>query len=121
MQLKHPDLFDLVLHSLLKKPPHLLLQLIPCLTGRSPPENDERDILALPPQLGGLGLVNPMKEADIEQAIQQHMAEPLVTHIVEQDENISDIQDDLKQCKREAHNVKRKHQQQTAAQLKSEL
>ena len=49
------------------------------------------------------------------------MAEPLVTHIVEQDENISDIQDDLKQCKREAHNIKRKHQQQTAAQLKSEL
>ena len=45
----------------------------------------------------------------------------LVIHIVEQDENISDIQEELQQCKREAHNSKCKHQQEPATTLKSEL
>ena len=38
------------------------LQLIPSLTGRSPPGNDEGDLLALPPRVGGLGLVTPQKK-----------------------------------------------------------
>ena len=35
----------------------LRLQLIPTLTGRPPPE---RDLLALPARLGGIGLTNPL-------------------------------------------------------------
>ena len=66
--------------------------------------NGERDLLALPPRLGGLGLVNPTKEVEIEQANSQHVTAPLVTCIVEQDEDISDIKEELKQRKREAHN-----------------
>ena len=98
------------------------MQFIPSLTGRSPGcRNDERDLLALPPRLGGLGLVNPRKEVEIEQANSQHVTALLVIHIVEQDENISDIQEELQQCKREAHNSKCKHQQEPATTLKSEL
>ena len=97
------------------------LRLIPSLTGRSPPGNDERDLLALPPRLGGLGLVNPTKEVEIEQANSQHVTAPLVTNIVEQNENISDIKEEMKQRKREAHNSKCKHQQEAATALKSEL
>ena len=97
------------------------LQFILSLTGRSPPGNDEGDLLALRPRLGVLGLVNPTKEVEIEQASSQHVTAHLVIHIVEQDENISDIQEELKQCKREAHNSKCKHQQEPATTLKSEL
>ena len=57
------------------------------MTGRSPPGNDVRDP-SLPPRLGGLGLVNPTKEVEIEQANLQHVTAPLVTRIVEQDEDI---------------------------------
>ena len=54
--------------------------------------------------MGGLGLVNPTKEVEIDQANSQHVTAPLVTCIVEQDEDISDIKEELKQRKREAHN-----------------
>ena len=33
---------------------------IPSLTGRSPPSDLERDLLGLPPRLGGLGITNPI-------------------------------------------------------------
>ena len=32
---------------------------IPCLTGRAPPNDLERNLLLLPPRLGGLGIPNP--------------------------------------------------------------
>ena len=80
-----------------------------------------KDLLALPPKLGGLGLVNPTKEVEIEQANSQDVTAPLVTRIVEQDANISDIQEELTQRKREAHNTKCKHRQEAATTLKSEL
>ncbi len=41
--------------------------------------------------MGGLGLVNPTKEVEIELVNSQHVTVPLVTRTVEQDENISDI------------------------------
>ena len=34
---------------------------IPSLTGRSPPNDIERDLLGLPPRLGGLGIINPTR------------------------------------------------------------
>ena len=63
----------------------------------------------------------PTKEVEIEQASSQHVTAPLVTRIVEQDENISDIKEEMKQRKREAHNSKCKHQQEAVTTLKSEL
>ena len=68
-----------------------------------------------------LSLVNPTKEVEIKQANSQDVTAPLVTRIVEQDENISDIQEELKQRKRKTHNSKCKHQQEAATILKSEL
>ena len=65
--------------------------------------------------------MNPTKDADIEQANSQHVTAPLAARIVEQDKNIADIQTELKQCRREAHNFKRKHKEETAVRLKTEL
>ena len=56
---------------------------------------------------------------EIEQANSQLVTAPLVTRIVEQDENISDIQEELKQREREAHNCKCKHPQEAATRFKS--
>ena len=81
------------------------LRLIPSLTGRSPPGNDEGDLLALPPRVGGLGIVNPTKEVEIKQANLQHVTAPLVIHIVEQDENISDISKRNLSSVRERHTI----------------
>ena len=36
-------------------------KLIPALTGRSAPGDEEHDLLALPVRLGGLGIVNPVQ------------------------------------------------------------
>ena len=51
-------------------------RLIPSLNGRSPPGNEERDLFALPPRLGGIGVTNPIKETAIEQANSQHVTAP---------------------------------------------
>ena len=67
------------------------MRLIPILSGHSPPGNDERDLLALPPRLGSLHLVNPRKEVEFKLVNLQHVTVLLVTCIVEQDESISDI------------------------------
>ena len=71
--------------------------------------------------MGGLGLVNPTKEVEIKQVDSHHVTAPLVRRIVEQDENISNIKEELKQRRRETHNCKCKPQQAAATILMSEL
>ncbi len=38
-------------------------KLIPAISGRPAPNNEERDLLALPARLGGIGLVDPSKQS----------------------------------------------------------
>ena len=96
-------------------------QLIPSLTGRTPPGSSERDLLSLPPRLGGLGLTNPTKDLSIERENSLHITAPLVQRILKQDESINDIQEQLKHRKKEAYMSKCKSQQATATKLKAEL
>ena len=65
--------------------------------------------------MGGLGLVNPTKEVEIKQANLQHVTAPLVIHIVEQDENISDI------SKRNLSSVRERHTIPSASIKKNQL
>ena len=51
--------------------------LIPALTGRAPPSNLERDILALPARLGGLGITNPTSTSHTEFEASISIASPL--------------------------------------------
>ena len=96
-------------------------QLIPSLTGCSPPVNSERDLLALPQRLEGLGLTNPTRDMNIERENSQHIMAPPVEHIVKQDESINDIQGELKHQKKEAYMSKFKSLQAAATKLKAEL
>ena len=43
--------------------------LIPALSGQSPPNEQIRDMLALPARLGGLGLINPVATANNGQSV----------------------------------------------------
>ena len=58
--------------------------LIPALTGRPPCSDEERDLLALPVRLGGMGISNPtqMSSHAFESSVQ--LTTPLVTKIIEQ-------------------------------------
>ena len=50
---------------------------IPSLTGRSPPNDLERDLLSLPPRLGGLGITNPILLPSREFGASKSISAPL--------------------------------------------
>ena len=57
---------------------------IPSLTGRSPPNDQERDPLGLPPRLGGLGITNPTMLSSSEFEASKSISAPLSNFIEEQ-------------------------------------
>ena len=60
-------------------------QFIPTLTGHAPPSDSVRLLLALPPRLGGLGIVNPTKMSEFEHSASIKQSSPLRDLILEQD------------------------------------
>ena len=59
--------------------------LIPALTGRAPPNDFERDLFALPPRWGVLGLCNPICGASQEFSASLKITEPLCSLILHHD------------------------------------
>ena len=59
-------------------------KLIPAITGRSPPSDTERDLLALPVRLGGLGIPDPSKRSHDEHSASLLVTGPLRALISEQ-------------------------------------
>ena len=57
---------------------------IPSLTGRSPPNDQERDLLGLPPRLGGLGITNPTMLSSSAFEASKSISAPLSNLIEEQ-------------------------------------
>ena len=51
---------------------------VPALTGRPEPGEAERGLLSLPPQLGGLGIINPAEVAENKFSTSQHLPPDLV-------------------------------------------
>lgn len=62
---------------------------IPALTGRAPPDDAVRDLLALPARLGGLAIVNPAKSCQHDYSGSTTIAGPLATLITAQCEEYS--------------------------------
>ena len=56
-------------------------ELIPNLTGRPPPNDSERLLMALPARLGGLGITNPSLHSDREFSASLKVISPLKKHI----------------------------------------
>ena len=59
------------------------MKLLPVLTGRSAPNQSERDLFALPVQMGGLAVVNPAELAASEFSTSGKITEPLTNAIME--------------------------------------
>ena len=60
-------------------------RLIPALTGRPPPNDSERELLALPVRLGGLGIVNPTLLPNTEYLASVEVSAPLKDLILNQE------------------------------------
>ena len=65
-------------------------KLIPALTGRPPPNELERDLLALPARLGGIALANPIQATDTEFLSSTRITEALKEAILQQDFQYTD-------------------------------
>ena len=78
--------------NLLKPLEHAITtRFFPRLTGQSPPNDLLRELFALPPRLGGLGLVNPTISANQHYLASQHITAVLVHNI--QQQSVTEHQD----------------------------
>ena len=64
----------------------LRTKFIRLLTGHAAPSDLERELLALPAHLGGLGLLNPSHLSTTEYSASIKVTQPLVDQIIKQDE-----------------------------------
>ena len=96
--------------------------LIPALTGRSSISGLERELLALPPRLGGLGISIPSVEAALQHCYSLKVTAPIVAKIIAQNHDFSyeDICMHLT-AKIEVKKAKKQHQDETANDLKCQL
>ena len=67
---------------------------IPALTGRAPPNDIERNLFALPPRWGGLGLCNPVCLASHEYDASLKITEPLCKLLLSHDRQYPEVKAD---------------------------
>ena len=112
-----PDIQDLLLP--LENAIHQ--SLIPALTGRPPCSTLERDLLALPIRLGGLGLYNPAAIAPTTFQASQHLTAPLVAMIIAQEVNQTIDPDSISAIKKNIRKSNRQRQVQLAVNVYDQL
>ena len=92
------------------------------LTGQCAPNETERELLALPVRLGGLGIINPAQLTSFQHTSSKEVTAPLVTLILQQSTtypaNCKEIQ---KRAKSTAHNNRRQHDTTCANALFNKL
>ena len=98
---------------------------IPALTGREACSAVERDLLALPVRLGGMGLVNPMSESTYAFEASKCITAPLVALIVAQNPHQevqrNEIQKEKKRMKKRRRELQEHRTQEIQAQLNPQL
>ena len=90
---------------------------IPALSGQPPPGKHTRELLALPAQLGGLGLLNPLVSAPEQQAASHEISTPLVDRIINQDHRLDDCHAVQQSFKTRIQHNKRQKQKEDAKNL----
>ena len=93
--------------------------LIPEFTGQTCTEA-ERNLLALPVRLGGLGLINPVENAAYEFNASTAITEPLVQQIVRQEHEIPD-DDVIRSIQTNTRKAKEERLQTAQAEVKDAL
>ena len=96
------------------------LLFLPSLTGRDAPTDDERELLALPAHLGGLGLVSPTTlTKDYDNSLRLYA--PLSALITLQSADLGDTYEKQREVKATLRAERRRQQETTAAVLKARL
>ena len=97
-------------------------KLTPALTGRPPPNDTERDLLALPARLGGIALVNPTQATDTEFLSSTKITEALKEAIIQQDFQYTvEIVTHQLEAKTDVHKLRREQARQASEHLKVHL
>ena len=81
-------------------------KLMPALTGRPPPNETERELLALPARLGGIALSSPTEATDTEFLYSTKMTEALTEAILHQDFQYLEVITRQLETKKEVHKLK---------------
>ena len=95
--------------------------LIPALTGQPAPNNQTRQLLALPCRLGGMGIVDATKLPAIQQPTSQALCRPLVDLIKAQEGDTIKASLEQQALKRQFHQHRRKQLETEALAVMSSL
>ena len=95
-------------------------QLLPAITGRDAISDHERDLLALPARLGGIGVKNPTTQTD-EYNLSQRLSAPLTALIVQQSEDLGAAREQQQAVKKALRAERSSQQKSIATELKSSL
>ena len=112
-----PDIHDLLLP--LETVIHQCL--ITALTGRAPCSRQERDLLALPVRLGGLGLTNPATNSSHAFQASERLTAPLAGLIVAQSPEQSVDQTEITAIKKDIQKTNRQRQEDQAKEIHNHL
>ena len=112
-----PDIHDLLLP--LETAIHQCL--IPAITGRAPCSRQERDLLALPVRLGGLGLTNPATNSSHAFQASERLTAPLVALIVAQSPEHAVDQTEITSIKKDIRKTNRQRQEDQAKEIHNHL
>ena len=81
---------------------------IPCLTGRAPPNDLERNLLSLPPRLSGLGIRNPTATSGTEYTASRSVCKPLYNLILLHDSSYpTEVIEQQVEAKKKVHSLVR--------------
>ena len=107
-------------HALQPLEDQIRSQLIPVITGHSPPNDATRDLLSLPARLGGIGLINPTKSSSLQHQASSSISAPLKEQILAQNNEYSmECIDAQVEAKAEAQKRQRNHAKDSATALKA--
>ncbi len=95
---------------------------IPNLTSQNAPNDKERQLLALPARLGGLGISNPSERSTLHYSTCETITGPLVSLILDQSDEIGpEVKRDQVRMKSNAQKFCRQIEERTASDLKETL
>ena len=95
---------------------------LPVITGQNPFNDDDRDLMALPARLGGLGIVNQTHQATTQYSSSKKITAPLTALILEQShEYPSVVKNEQMGAKTLIHNARRRHEDMLSKEMKEKL
>lgn len=95
---------------------------LPSLTGQKALSDAERELMALPVRLGGLGITNPATQTDHQYSTSQRVTAPLAALILQQSPTCpTEVKDMQRKAKSEARSIRRQQEALSAAELMGKL